>query len=439
MTKKIHIIGGGTYFDVRPHLSIAARARGTTARTIEHLIDFWPNQLFSDKYLTPQLHLTSMGSPGSTLVTNADVAKLIDDLVGLSSTKVIIMSAAMCDFEGSVTAYSETDEWEGDISPSGKDQPRLSSSLPKGGYYSMRLFSAEKVIKRIRKERKDIFLVAFKTTAGATPQEQFDAGLNLLKKNSCNLVLANDYHTKLNMVVTPEEAPHHVTADRLEALRGLVEMVGQRCGLNYTRSTVIKGELIDWESEAIPAVLREVVNHCIERGAYKPFNGKTAGHFAVRLSETDFITSCRKTNYNTDLHEKGMCKVFTQGDDRVVAVGAKPSVGGQSQRIIFGKYPHLDSIVHFHCPLRPEHQSIVSKRPQAAFECGSHECGQNAADGLAPLPGHAYNRDLMLVYLEDHGPNIVFNSKAVEAKEVIGMIEELFDLDGSTRNVRNVL
>lgn len=419
----IHILGGGTYYDVRPHLSLAARARGTTAKTIKHLIDYWHSPLFSAKDLSPWLTLTSMGDPNSRLVTNADVAEYIDTLVKDSSTKVIFMNVAMCDFEGHV--LDECSE----PTLSGKDQPRLSSAED----HELRLFSAEKVLKRIRKERKDIFLVAFKTTAGASPQEQFDAGLRLLKQNSCNLVLANDYHTKLNMVVTPEEAPYHVTTDRPEALKGLVEMTGMRCGLHYTRSDVEEGPLVPWESKSVPETLRTVVNYCVDRGAYKPFLGKTAGHFAVKVGQDEFLTSRRKVNFNESLD---LCRVQLEGDSRVTATGHKPSVGGQSQRIIFSRYPDMDSIVHFHCPLKSKYRNAVSVRDQRPYECGSHECGQNTADGLQPVSdGLDRSPPVMMVYLEGHGPNIVFNSEKTRAEDVIALIEEAFDLDKSTRDV----
>lgn len=420
MTKLIHVLGGGTYFDVRPHLSLAARARGTTAKSIERLIDYWPSPLFSDKGLSARLTLTSMGDPTSPLVTNADVEKHVDALLEDPWTKVIFMNVAMCDFEG--TVLDEMSE----PTISGKDQPRLSSNED----HVLMLYTAEKVLKKIRRDRKDIFLVGFKTTAGASPQAQFDAGLRLLKQNSCNLVLANDYHTKLNMVVTPEEAPYHVTDSREDALKGLVEMVGMRCDLHYTRSTVEEGELVSWTSDMVPAALRTVVDHCVQRGAYKPFLGKTAGHFAVRVGNNEFLTSRRKTNFNDSLD---LCRVQLDGDDKVIATGHKPSVGGQSQRIIFRKYPHLDSIVHFHCPLRPEFKHKVSTRKQRPYECGSHECGQNTADGLQSIDG---DTNLMTVYLEGHGPNIVFDSTSVSAERVIEHIEAVYDLDRSSRDVQ---
>lgn len=415
----IHILGGGTYFDVRPHLSLAARARGTTARTIESLISYWPNELFHDQELWPRLTLTSMGNVDSSLVTNDDVAKYVDKLVADPDTKVIFMSVAMCDFEGDVDQLA------------GKDKPRLSSSLD----HKMWLTASDKVIKRIRKERKDIFLVGFKTTAGATPQEQFDAGLRLLKQNSCNLVLANDYHTKLNMVVTPEEAPYHVTDNRDEALRGLVEMTGLRCGLRYTRSTVEEGELVDWTSHQVPDALRIVVDHCVARGAYKPFLGKTAGHFAFKVSDSEFLTSRRKTNYNESMD---LCRVKLDGDDKVIAKGHKPSVGGQSQRLIFNMYPEMDSIVHFHCPMKPDAKHEVPIREQRPYECGSHECGQNTADGLEVVEEDVYSK-ILAVHLDGHGPNIVFNSKTVDPATLIDFIERSFDLDGTTRDVRLAL
>src|SRR5690606_32830888 len=115
---------------------------------------------------------------------------------------------------------------------------RLTSSTT----HDVMLFPADKVIKKIRQTRKDIFLVAFKTTCGADIQTQYSAGLNLLKANSCNLVLANDTKTRVNMIITPEEAKYHVTTDRQEALEQLVDMTYLRSHLTFTRSTVVSGE-----------------------------------------------------------------------------------------------------------------------------------------------------------------------------------------------------
>jgi ribulose-5-phosphate 4-epimerase/fuculose-1-phosphate aldolase len=165
-----------------------------------------------------------------------------------------------------------------------------------------------------------------------------------------------------------------------------------------------------------------VVDHCIARGAYKPFLGATVGHFAVRLGDGRFLTSRRKTDFNR-LPEVGLVLVEALGDHEVVAHGSRPSVGGQSQRIVFAEHPGLDCIVHFHCPLRAG--SAVPVRSQRPFECGSHECGKNTSDGLLPF-GPAW-----AVMLDRHGPNVVFSRNA-DPEQVIRFIEDNFDLSGTT-------
>lgn len=172
----------------------------------------------------------------------------------------------------------------------------------------------------------------------------------------------------------------------------------------------------------MPEALRRVVDHCIARGAYKPFLGATVGHFAVKLGDGRFLTSRRKTDFNR-LHEVGLVLVEARGESEVVAHGSRPSVGGQSQRIVFAEHPGLDCIVHFHCPLRDG--SPVPVRSQRPFECGSHECGKNTSDGLRPFG------DAWAVMLDRHGPNVVF-SRDADPERVIRFIEESFDLAGTT-------
>jgi hypothetical protein len=274
----------------------------------------------------------------------------------------------------------------------------------------------------IRKDRKDIFLIAFHATNGKTSQEQYLEGLNLCKKASCNLVFVYDFKTLLKMVVVPEENKYHETTDWDEALRGLMEIVFYRSHLTFTRSTLVDGEPIPWSSDLIPNSLKTVVNYCIGKNAYKPFNGVTAGHFACKLNNTTFLTSIRKTNFN-DLDKNGLVKIVTDGPDTVLAYGAKPSVGGQSQRIVFHDHPGLDCILHFHCEKKD--RSLVPVVSQREFECGSHQCGQNTSNGLKQFG------NIWAVYLDQHGPNIIFN-RNINPQELIDFIEANFDLSTKT-------
>jgi hypothetical protein len=421
----IHIIGGGTFSHVRSHLALAAPAFGQTARGIHAMYagtKKWTdarNQKMFALTNDATLHLTKMADHTSDIVTNDDVGALIDRLVADPTTRVIYMNAALCDFDGSILEWRAGEDFE---TPSGKYAERLKTS---NGNTTMLLTPADKIISRIRKTRKDIFLVAFKTTTGATPDEQYAAGLNLLKANSCNLVLANDTVTRLNMVVTPEESRYHETTDRYAAIRGLVEMTKARSTNTFTRSTVLPGTPVDFQhDDRIPDNIRTVVNHLVERGAYKPFRGATVGHFAVKIDEGRCLTSRRKTDY-TKPGGLDLVEVEYDGNDKVIAYGAKPSVGGQSQRIVFAEHPDLDCIVHAHVPLRDHPREPIPVASQAEFECGSHQCGANTSRNL-----EGYD-DLQAVMLDNHGPNIVF-SRDTPAQRVIDFIEANFDLEAKT-------
>lgn len=420
---RIHIFGGGTVFHIRPHMALCAPAYGGAARFIED--EIIRQGALQEGYLV-NVHLTKMADSKSKLETNADVGRVLASVVDDPDTKVIFLSTAFCDYTAQVLEPVPTPVVgaPGRLpTASGKDQPRLRTQ---DGGQVLALTPAAKIISTIRGTRKDIFLVGFKTTAGETPEQQYLKGLNLLKKTSCNLVLANDVHTRLNMVITPEQARYHETTDRAEALRGLVEMAMLRSKLRFTRSTVIPGEAVRWDSDMVPESLRTVVNHCIERGAYKPFNGATVGHFAYKLDDKRFVTSRRKVDFNK-LPEIGMVLVEAEDRDSVVAHGFKPSVGGMSQRIIFSEHPDVDCIVHAHVPLKPGVNIPV--RSQREFECGSHECGQNTSDGLQNFDG------IKAVMLDKHGPNIVFN-RNTDPQRVIDFIEQNFDLTGRTDDVQ---
>lgn len=406
MIKKIHIIGGGTISHVRTHLALTSPAYGTTARKLEELC-----KNYSDKYEVV-LHLTKMANSGiGNLETNEDVERLVDSLLEDESTKMIFFNVALTDYKGNVL--------KNELTKSGKYEPRLQSRLESP---LIQLEPTPKIIDKIRKERKDIYLIGFKTTSNATENEQYIAGLNLLKSVSCNLVLANDVKTRTNIIITPEEARYNLSTDRDYVLKDLVEMAYLRSSLRFTRSKVLPGQPVRWNSSLIPETLRTIVNYCITKKAYKPFRGSTAGHFAVKLDENTFLTSIRKTNFN-ELDKLGLVKVITQGNDLVISYGAKPSVGGQSQRIIFHANPDYDCIVHFHCPIKES--SLIPRVSQRPYECGSHECGENTARGLKRFG------NLSAVYLIDHGPNIVFNHN-INPNGVIEFIEDNFELNKKT-------
>lgn len=404
MKKVIHVIGGGTFNYVRAHLALSAPAFGETAKRIAILCE----EMFDKDGYEVRLHLTKMADSRSDIITNDDVSKLVDQICEDPRSKIIFMNTALTDYFGKVGEEK-----------SDKYATRLQT---REGVQTMELTPSPKLLLKIRSsgyKRKGIFLVAFKTTCNASSTEQYRRGLGLLKSVSANLVLVNDIGLKNNMIVVPEEAVYHETHDREDVLRNLVDMVKHRSKLNFTKSTVVDEVMTPWSSDMVPKSLREVVDHCINRGAYKAFDGKTAGHFAVKVGDNQFLTSPRKRNFN-DLGNIGLVSVEALDDDVVIAHGGKPSVGGQSQRIVFAEHEGLDCIVHFHSTRKAT--SAVPVVSQREYECGSHECGRNTSRGLQEVePGiHA-------VYLDNHGPNIVFH-REVPSDVVIDFIERNFNL-----------
>jgi hypothetical protein len=450
--RRFYIITGGTMVHVAPHFSLCAPAYGQVGQDLRRGLEFAfdKNNRTGDLIMTILVR-TRMALGGEepssdervvfnmagiqSLETNDDLEKLLDYLVMQPETKGIILAAAVCDWQPySTTRGVDENQPFTTYGEFGKGRPRLRTS--EDGRFSLGLKPADKLIGKIRRARKDIFLVGFKATTGMSEQRQYVTGLGLLKGASCNLVFANDVHEHRNMVITPEEAKYHVTKSRKEAIQGLCEMIAMRSQLHFTHSMVVDGDPIPWDSTEIPANLRKVVDHCIARGAYKPFLGKTVGHFATRGPKPGIIyTSRRKSNFN-ELAKIGLLRIDTVGEDQVVAHGAKPSVGGQSQRIIFDEHPDVDCIVHAHVPLRrgdavdPRAGKLnganLQVREQRPYECGSMECGKNTSMGLAEVwPG------IKAVMLDQHGPNICF-SKDTDPDRVIEFIEEFWDLEAKT-------
>ena len=441
--KKIHIIGGGTNSFIANHFALSAPAYGGTAKQLS-----WMFKQHKDNKMEVVLHLTKMAG-GTFLETPEDIDHLVSLLIMDPDTRVIIFNAAIVDFKPleliePVDNYGAWDNVYPDIKL-GKYKQRLSSH----DYdFAIRVTTQDKIINRIRKERKDIFLVSFKTTCDATRQEQFTKGLTNLKASSSNLVFVNDTHPdrrvekagdlSTNGIITPEESSYWFDS-RESALKSLVEMILLRTNLHFTRSTVIAANPVSWHDPAVPSNLREVVDHCIDNNAYKSFgqSGATVGHFAVKLSPTEFLTSIRKTNFN-NLKDIGLVRVKTDGPDHIYAYGAKPSVGGQSQRLIFDAHPELDCIVHFHCPLKYLSWSTGYIKPRSQFgvECGAHECGANTVQGL-----ERYSLDngqfVWVTHLDRHGPNIVF-SKDIDSEYLIKFINDHWDLSKKTDGLNGV-
>lgn len=199
MSKSILILGGGTFYHVRNHLSIAAPAFGTTARWLH---DHLPNS---------KLMLTKMAEASSALETNEDVKEFLNDALKDTTLDGIIMNVALCDYEGRIGTVA-----------SGKHAQRLQS---REGNQQMELTASDKLIANIKVQRPDLFLVGFKTTTSFSPDQQQAAAYRMLSESKGDLVLANDMLTRYNLLVNSNNERLIESSNRLDVLNYLVEEI----------------------------------------------------------------------------------------------------------------------------------------------------------------------------------------------------------------------
>ena len=197
MTKKLYILGGGTNTYISNHLALSAPAYGTTARILANKFKEHP-----ENKMDVELILTKMARIGrfrnNSPDTPEDIEALVDKLVADPNTRVIIFNVAMVDYKpvnlfkerAGIANSIEDDDWITVKSTFGKYEGRLSTS--EHPELILELSVQDKIIQKIRKERKDILLVGFKTTCGATKEEQYNKGLKLCKDASANIVFVND-------------------------------------------------------------------------------------------------------------------------------------------------------------------------------------------------------------------------------------------------------
>ena len=214
--KIYHVIGGGTVNHIRSHFALTAVAYGSTARAM--------HKLFDDKGLNAELHLTKMACAGqSNLETNDDISDLVDQILADPNSAVLIFNPAITDFEGQIGAV-----------PSGKYAERMRSREAKNA--QVKLSMADKIVPRIKQQRPDITLVAFKTTTNVGEDVQYQRGMQLLNGAQADFVLANDTGTRLNMVLDKQGTILMKTADREQALEFLADNVHQTAEQKFNKA-----------------------------------------------------------------------------------------------------------------------------------------------------------------------------------------------------------
>lgn len=172
---KVVVIGGGTFNHISCHLALAAPAFGATARQLE--------KLYKGHGVDVELVLTKMADHTSNIVTMQDLASKLVEIIDDRDVSVVVMNAAICDFE--IDNPSE--------------ETRLSSSQD---YPVILKGVTGKLIKTFKECRPDVVVVGFKTTHNAKWTTQVSKAALSMEANDLDIVLANDVGTKNNIILT---------------------------------------------------------------------------------------------------------------------------------------------------------------------------------------------------------------------------------------------
>jgi hypothetical protein len=178
---------------VRPHFSLCAPAYGKVGRSIGDLLTSCTG--FNKGSHLIEVLSTNMAGGNHGIETNNDLDTALSGVLADPLTKVIVMAAAVCDFEP-----HHLENFKMITHDFGKTEERLSSQ----DSYSLTLIPSAKILQRIKQERPDIFLVSFKTTSDEDVTALISKSKQNMSVTEADVVFGNDIKRHFNLLVSGE-------------------------------------------------------------------------------------------------------------------------------------------------------------------------------------------------------------------------------------------
>ena len=219
-----------------------------------------------------------------------------------------------------------------------------------------------KVIEQIKKLSPYTFLVGFKLLDNVSEEELFDVGFNLLRKNRCNLVLANDIHkirqgNHRGMLIYPEKT-YDIVEGKDSIANYIVKKSIERFSVKHPKSIQVSSDngISDEIFESFYKMgkwldrndfLPKVINHD------RPDKIGTYGNLSMRYRDKFYIT-CRNVN-KSDLKKSDLSRINSVNivnNDSVYSnvkynSELKPSIDTTIHSEIY-RYSYFTHIVHIH-------------------------------------------------------------------------------------------
>jgi len=290
-----------------------------------------------------------------------------------------------------------------------------SSKISSNSDIMIKLKPTPKIIKSIKELSPYTFLVGFKLVNDVNTETMFNAGFDLLRKNRCNLVLANDL-AKINnyrhpgMLIYPEKTMDMFKNKHLIA-KNLVQVIANRIDAAHPKSHYIKTWTpIDIQVELFNNTGRrldkwDLLPHVINHNKTNKIG--TYGNMSVRTGKKEFIITGRnidKTNIKAnDLvnvnyvcfeeHDKDLVKTYATVNYSHISENMKPSIDAAIHAKIYERFD-INAILHVHTP-----DKLFLGVP---IVYGKHPCGSKPEmDAIVECLNR--NPDANIIQLEKHG------------------------------------
>lgn len=278
-----------------------------------------------------------------------DVEQKVKELLETRKVDIFIHSMAVADYyvEGIETEQGEFVKTETLL------HNKLSSD---GEEIKVILKKAPKIISQIKKWQPLVYLVGFKLLNETTEENLFNVGFNLLRKNRCNLVIANDLASikKGNhegLFIVPEKKYDKIKGKETIA-EYLTSLLLNRAFCKHSNSKRLS------ENSNVPGeVLSQMKNigkKLFDKGLLPIVEGGTYGNLSVKDDNGFYITgrNVDKGNLTGDIlckiedckgvtKESVYAEVFYHGK-------VKPSIDSAIHHAIYSKIPSAEAILHVH-------------------------------------------------------------------------------------------
>lgn len=346
--------------------------------------------------------------------TTLSVKSAIEDLLSKTKVDVFVHSMAVADYfvsgiESDGEFFSTEDLLKSKLSSSNDEIKVVLNKTPK-------------LISLIKGIQPHIFLVGFKLLNDVPEEELFNVGFNLLRKNRCNLVVANDLTTikagnHTGMFIVPEKKYEKVVGKE-NVSKHLVELIDMRAFCKRSNSFLLEG---DFEiSDEIFNEMKKTGEILYNDGLLPVVEGGTYGNLSIKSPEGFYITG--RNVHKGDLTKDIICKIekVDEIDDqssvysKVYYKGkVKPSIDTSIHASIYDKLLEVNSILHIHT-------DNLYNRPLSSYNypCGSME-ERNSIVSLM-------DNSNLLIQMKKHGIiSCGFNLQEC-LKEWIKLNDELF-------------